>query len=268
MKLLALLLALTSFAPCVTHAQRYRHKSEAEIARMTPAQRMDEWVNEQVHHRFDLDDDHVDIITKYILRDGLAALPRMIEIMDGYDPTRLPEGRGREGERFDACWLTLGYIDRGAVRLRGSEEGRRAMAALERAIGRMRAAGYGQPDQHEWEQHGRFEGAVAHLEEARGIGSSDEAIKDTFRLEYRIILSRAELLEFSNFLVARDPTYPGWSETNYFRDYTQINEAGNPLWVRTMRNPGRFREAYTEFRETVSEPPAPHPRANRNLKTV
>ena len=53
---------------------------------------------------------------------------------------------------------------------------------------------------------------------------------------------------FSNFLVARDPAYPSWSETNHFRDYTQINEAGNPLWVYTMRDPRRFHEAYLEFR--------------------
>ncbi len=66
MKLLTLLLALTSFAPCVAHPQRYRHKSEAEIVRMTPAQRVEEWVNEQVYHRFDLDDDHADTIKRYI----------------------------------------------------------------------------------------------------------------------------------------------------------------------------------------------------------
>ncbi len=242
--------ASTSFAPFVIHAQRYKHKSEAEIARMTPAQQVDEWVNEQVHHRYDLSDDHADIIKKYILRDGLKALPRMIEIMDEYDPTRFPEGKGRKGERFDACWLMLGYIDRQAVRLRGSEEGRRAIDALERAIQRMRAANYGQKNQHEWEQHGRFESAVTYLEEAKGIGLADEAIRDTFRLVYKITLSETELLGFSNFLAAHYPEYPGWSERNHFRDYTQINEAGNPLWVRTMKKPERFYEAYLEFKKT------------------
>jgi hypothetical protein len=234
----------------IIHAEKYKHKSEAEIVRMTPAQRVDEWVNEQVHHRFDLDDDHADIIKKYILRDGLKALPRMIEIMDEYDPTRFPEGKGRRGERFDACWLMLGYLDRQAVRLRGSEEGRRAMDALERAINRMRAAGYGQKDQHEWEQHGRFDLALLYLEEAKGIGSADEAIRGTFRLKYKIVLSDAESLEFSNFMVANHPDYPSWSEKNFIKDYTQINEAGNPARIHTMKKPERFHQAYLEFKKT------------------
>jgi hypothetical protein len=244
------LLFLISFAPSMIHAQPYKHKPEAEIARMTPAQRVDEWVNEQVHHRYDVLDRHRDLLRKYILRDGLTALPRIIEIMDEYDPTRFPEGKGRKGERFDACWLMLGYIDSYAIRLRGSEEGRRTMDALERAINRMRAAGYGQEDHHEWAQHGRFDLALMNLREAKGVGFADWAIRDTFRLEYKIALSDSELLEFSNFLVAHYSDYPVWSETNYFRDYTKINEAGNPLWVYTMKKPERFYKAYLEFKKT------------------
>lgn len=249
MRPIILLLWLASFAPTVLSAQRYRHKSEAAIARMTPAQRVDEWVNEEVYHRYDVLDDQSELITKYLLRDGLAALPRMIEIMEEYDPTRFPEGKDRRGERFDAVWMMLGTIDDHAVRLRGSAEGRRAIAALERAINRMRAAGYGKEDQHEWEQHGRFDLALMNLEEAKGIGFADDAIRETFRLEYKIRLSDEELLAFSNFLVSIDPTYPSWSGTNYFRDYTQINEAGYPLWVRTMKKPERFYQAYLEFKK-------------------
>jgi hypothetical protein len=47
-----------------------KHKSETEIINLTPAARVDEWVNEQVHHRFDLDDDQSDLIRKYLLREG------------------------------------------------------------------------------------------------------------------------------------------------------------------------------------------------------
>jgi hypothetical protein len=87
MKSLILLLWLTSFTSFALPAQKYRHKSEAQIASLTPAQRVDEWVNELVYHRFDLSDEHESIIEKYILQDGLKALPRMIEIIDEYDPT-------------------------------------------------------------------------------------------------------------------------------------------------------------------------------------
>jgi hypothetical protein len=250
MRPIIVLLWLVSAAPWALPAQWYRHKSEAEIARMTPARRVEEWVNEQVHHRYDLDDDHEDLIKKYVLRDGLAALPRMIEIMGEYDPTRFPEGEGRRGERFDACWLMLGYIDRRAVRLRASESGRRALAALESAVKRMRAAGYGRKDQHEWPQHGRFELAATYLEEAKGVNHTDEAIRDTFWVRHKIRMSDEELLAFSNFLVARDPTYPSWSDQDFIKDYTRINEAGNPFQRHVMKKPERFYEAYLEFMKT------------------
>lgn len=241
------------FAPCVAAragVPEYEHKSEAEIARMTPARRVDEWVGEQVHHRYDLDDEHEDLIKKYLLRDGLAALPRMIEIMDEYDPTRFREGEGRRGERFDACWLMLGYMDGQAVRLRASEGGRRAMASLESAIRRMRAAGYGREGQHDWPQHGRFELAAAYLEEAKGINNADEAIRDTFWVRHQVQMSDEELLAFSNFLVERDPTYPGWSGKDFIKDYTRINEAGNPARRHVMKKPERFYKAYLEFMKT------------------
>ena len=249
MRPIIILLWLTSLAPWALAAPRYKHKSEAEITRMTPAQRVDEWVDEQVHHRYDLDDDHDALIKKYVLRDGLAALPRLIEIMGEYDPTRFREGQGRRGERFDACWIMLSYIDRQAVRLRASGEGRRAMAALESAINRMRAADYGRKDQHEWPQHGRFEQAAADLEEAKGVNLADKAIRDTFWVRHKVQMSDEELLAFSNFLVARDPTYPGWSEKDFIKDYTRINEAGNPFQRHVMREPERFYEAYLEFKK-------------------
>lgn len=249
MRPIIILLWLVVFASSAFAAPKYKHKSEAEIARMTPARRVEEWVNEQVHHRYDLDDEHEDTIKKYLLRDGLAALPRMIEIMDEYDPTRFREGKGRRGERFDACWLMLGYIDERALRLRASEEGRRAMDALERAVGRMRAAGYGQKDQHEWERHGRFDLALSNLEMAKGVNSTDEAIRDTFWVRRRIQMSDEELLAFSNFLVARDPTYPSWSEQDFIKDYTRVNEAGNPFQRHVMRKPEPYYEAYLEFKK-------------------
>jgi len=34
--------------------------------------------------------------------DGTKALPRLIEIIDEYDPTR--HGQKKKGERFDACF--------------------------------------------------------------------------------------------------------------------------------------------------------------------
>lgn len=248
MKCVALLFIM-GLALFAVPARAYGHKSEAELARMTPAQRVDEWVDENVHHRFDLDDEYSDVIHKYVMRDGLAALPRMIEIMDEYDPTKFREGKGRRGERFDACWEMLADIDGHTVRLRASLEGGRALDALERAVKRMRAAGYGQKEQHEWEQHGRFDLALKALEEGRGVNSADRAIRETFWVRYKLKMSDEELLAFSNFLVARDPAYPSWSEQDFIKDYTRINEAGNPFQRHVMKKPERFHEAYTDFKK-------------------
>lgn len=250
MQPMILLLWLTSCAPFAIPVEEYKHKSEAEIARMTAAQRVHQYADEQARHKHDVLDGHIQLIGKYIRRDGVKALPHIIEIMGEYDPTRTSGRTEHKGERFDAMWMLLGELDNHVVRLRASEEGRRAIDALERAISRMREAGYGQENQQEWEQHGRFNLAMMALEEAKGINSTDRALKDTFRLKYDILLSDVELLEFGNFLVARYSEYPGWSETNYFKDYTQRNEAGNPLWVYTMKEPERFHKAYSEFKKT------------------
>lgn len=249
MKPIIILLWLMSSAAIALPAPKYKHKPEEEIARMTPAQRVDEWCNEQVHHRFDLDDDHGELMEKYIWRDGIAALPRIIEIIDEYDPTRSSSRRGQKGERFDAVLMLLSDLDNHVVRLRGYEEGRRALDALERLINRMRTAGYSEKDKVEWSQYSCFDFTTKNLEWLKGVSLIDENIKDTLCARYKILLSNEELLTFSNFLVARDAAYPSWSETDYMKDYTRINEAGNPLWVHIMKKPERFYTAYLEFKK-------------------
>ena len=238
-----------SFGGFVDACAQYRHKSEAEIAAMTPAQRVEEYANEQVYHKYVFLDEQHGLISKYIRRDGLTALPRMIEIMDEYDPRNVSGRSEKKGERFDAMWMLLGELDDHMVRLRASPAGRQAIAALARAIDRMRAAGYGKKGQHEWAEHGRFDSAVTALEDARGTNATDEAIKDTLWVRYKIKMSHKELLAFSNFLIARDPGYPSWSDTYDIKDYSRVNNAGNPAQVYVMKEPDRFYEAYLQFKK-------------------
>ena len=54
-----LLFCFLSFAPMVEACAQYRHKSEAEIAAMTPTQRVDEYANEQAYHQFNFPDEQV-----------------------------------------------------------------------------------------------------------------------------------------------------------------------------------------------------------------
>src|SRR5260370_14985357 len=250
MKRIILLLCLMSFSSPLIHASGYKHKSESEIARMKPAQRVDEWCNEQVHWEYDSTDPHAKLIEKHILLDGFSVLPRIIEIIDEYDQTRSAGRRGHRGERFDAMLTLLDDLDNHLARLRGSHEGRGTVKALERAINRMRVAGYSQMDKVKWSRYERLDFTVKNLQWIKGRGQVDENVKDTLWVRYKILLSNEEIIAFSNFLVAHDATYPSWSETDFMKDYTRLTEAGYPLQVHIMKKPERFYEAYLEFKKT------------------
>lgn len=248
MKPIFLLLCM-SLAPLAIHAQQYKHKSEAEIAAMTPEQRVDEHANEQAFHKYDLLDTQHELLLKYILQDGLKALPRIIGIMDEYDPTTAGGKANYKGERFDAMWMLLNDLDNRVTRLRASSAGIGALDSLTRALDRMRAAGYGRKDQHEWAEHGRFDLASMTLNDARGLNATDNAIRDTLRIKYRIRLSNRQLLAFTKYLVERDATYPNWSGKDLFEDYSRKNSAGNPAQVYVLKKPDRFYQAYLEFKK-------------------
>src|SRR6267378_1694923 len=92
------LLCVLGLWPFVDTCAQYRHESEAEIAATTPAQRVDEYADEQAYHKYDYLDQQYELILKYILRDGLKALPRMIEITNEYDPASANGKTDHKGE--------------------------------------------------------------------------------------------------------------------------------------------------------------------------
>ena len=100
MKLIILLLCLICFSSFAIQA-KYKHKTEAEIAALTPAQRVDEWINEEIHHEKYWETDKQDeLIRKYILLDGMKAVPRFTELFDGYDPDEISGRQRRIGSAF------------------------------------------------------------------------------------------------------------------------------------------------------------------------
>ena len=246
MKSIILLLFLISFAPFAAHA--YKHKSEAEIAQMTPAQRVDEWVKEYIYHRFDVLDDQRDLIRKYTEIDGLKALPRIIDYLNGYDPAH--KNKSRNVENYESCKIMLGFIDGFAVRLRASEEGRRAIDALAHSIERMRAAGFAVKKDGYDRDNSLFVVTENDLKEAKGIGWTDDNIQNTFRFVYKIKLSDAELLDFSNYLTEHYPKYPSWSQGKLTKDDTDIAPDGLPSMNVMIEKPERYYEAYLEFKKT------------------
>ncbi len=250
MKATILLLCLMSFAPLVVQAQKYKHKTEAELAQMTSAQLADDYVNEKIYHDFNLDDDQYWVIIQQFRKDGAKALPRIIKIINEYDPTKSTGRNGKKGERFDAAVDLLEDLDENVVRLRGTTDGRRAITSLDRAIELMRKTGYAERDEYDRKRHDRFAPSVTALKYQKGLRLVDDMVQDTLRIEYRIVLSDAELSEFVSFLIEQYTDYPGWSEKKRYLDETKINELGSAMRVNLFVKPERFREVYAEFKKT------------------
>lgn len=250
MKSVILIVFLISLMPLATLAQKYKHKSEAEIAAMTPAQRVDEWINEQVYHQKYWETDRQDeLIRKYLLLDGMKAVPRLTELIDAYDPTKFREGKGELDERFDNAYYFLHFIDNLKVRLRSAEEGRKLLDALERSIERLRKSKYSTDPNTKYLRKEMIRSAESYLEDFRGIGGIDWDIQDTLRFTYKIKISDEELAKFSDFMVEHYPDYPSWSEGKMTKDATEISPAGYPVMNRILQKPERYYEAYLEFKK-------------------
>jgi hypothetical protein len=201
--------------------KNYKHKTEAEIARMTPEQLIDEEIKERDHMTNTADKQGV-LIRKYRVLDGVKGYRRLVELIDSHNPKRLRDPAG------DAVRIA-NDIDENSVRLRASSEGRQIIAAIERLASRSP------------------ESAATILDDLKGANFTDEAVRDTLRMKYRINLSDTELLAFVNYLVQHHPTYPRWSSRYSVRDDSTKNEHGIGALRIIMKLPGLYRQAYLEF---------------------
>ena len=250
-KTILLLWCLLVFTPLVNPAQKYKHKTEAEIAALTPAQRVDEWINESVHHdKYWETDHHHELIRKYELLDGMKAVPRFTELIESYDPTKFREGKGDFDDRFDATYYLLHFIDSSSVRLRSAEEGRKAIEALERAAERLRKSKYDTDPNTKYLRKEMIRSAESYIKEWKGIGWTDDNIQNTFRFVYKIKISDEELAKLSDFLTARYPDYPSWSAGRSTIDNTEIGPAGYPVVNVMLVKPERYYEVYLEFKKS------------------
>ena len=253
--LLMMCIMMTSFA-ATTNCQifsRYKHKSEIEIQQMTPSQRVDEWINEYFHHQssahnFDPDDKQYDLIQKYIYIDKFKAIPRIVEIINSYEPKRDINNR-KKSHQFEQAVDLLRFIDCFKVRIRSSEEGSLAINGLEQAVKRMRAAGFvtskeKPPEEESGDRHSMIEVSEIQLEELKGVNDKDRRIQNTLRVTYKTKLNDTETLAFSNFLTANHPDYPSWTDSEPYMD-TLPN--GHLLRIFIMKEPQRYYAAFGEF---------------------
>jgi hypothetical protein len=213
--------------------ESFRHKSEAEIAAMTPAQRIEEMVKDETYHMPALGHEYGFLVSDYIRKDGLKILPVLIEYMKDFAPNSFSDCKYR-AMHFYVASLESERIDGTLVRLRGTKEGQLAIEAQERGVERMRIAGFDK-DHHKW--NSTYNLLLASLKHQKGINMRDEFIMDTLRVQHKVQMTEAELLEFSNFLTSLDPTYPSWSEV----------AEGNPPYV--MKESKKYYEAYRKFKK-------------------
>lgn len=208
--------------------RNYKHKSEAEIARMTPEQRIDEMIMEDGERTTNHEDYRL-LLQRYLHNDRLKGWTHLIELIDSYVPKT-------RDSRYSSALRMTEDIDERVVRLRGTTEGKRIIEAIERLSSRMRAAG-------------KEDATESMLRFAKGINFTDHAIRETMWVKYRIKMSDRELLEFSNYLVKRDPTYPSWSQRAFIKDYSRKNEWGNPRQVHIITKPAPYYQLYRVFKK-------------------
>ena len=230
-----------------------RHKSEAEISQMTADQRVQEYCDEYYHHAF-WDSDYTDILNKYILQDGIKALPAITQIIDEFDPTN-PKANSRERDaRSFAAEGLLSQVDGHVVRLRAIPEGRKAIDAITHLVQRMLAAHFNTADvtQAEHSDRYRYQATREEAAELRGLNMFDHTMQDTFRVRYKIILSDKQMLNFVNYLMAQDPRYPTWSTVDDFKDLKHRNAAGNPRQYVILTKAAPFINALWKFKRAAN----------------
>jgi hypothetical protein len=204
----------------------FKHKSEAEIAAMSPEEKMDQMVLEEMFHLPALDDDNYDLLHLYIINDGIKILPKAIEYMNEYDPNA-KECKQRNDARLLTAAMYIANVDSAKFRIRAVENGRVAINALEQAIERRRKS---RLDADDYDGRGNLLSTL--LEGPKGRATKDGLIKETLEKQYNIKMSDAELMEFTNFLISLDPAYPSW--TNIF-GWAEMTKEESDLYYRAYQ---------------------------------
>jgi hypothetical protein len=221
------------------------HKSKAEIERMTPEQRVQEYCREYVRHGW-ADSDYVKLVESYIFRDPLTSAPHLTSVIDAYEPADRRLGGKERRERCYAVTELVPEVDANVVRLKASTEGREVIAAIRRLAQRLRAAHFDSSAEDD-RRRVEYQMVIESLKELEGTNFCDEAVRNTLKLRYKVSLSQRDMLEFADYLISQDPGYPAWSERELYKDWNELNEAGYRRQYVILKNIEPFYKAYLEF---------------------
>lgn len=214
------------------------HKSEEQIARMTPGQRVEEFCKERARHTFSFHDEYEDLLKGYLFKDGLKVAPQVIREIEAYDPTRRESAGQQKFRRYEAAAFILLQLDYHLFRVRAFAEGRQAIESLKRSSENHRIAYLNSKEDNEYEMERRYRLHLSHVRELEGNSFKDEFMQRTLKIRYNISLSDEELPAFVNYLIEKDPYYPSWSKVK------------SELLV----NPEPHHQAYLEYKAKKSEP--------------
>ena len=189
----------------------FRHKSEAEIAQMTPSQRVIEYCEDYVYHGSHFPNDYTKLLGQSLFKDGIKTFPQIIRIFDEFDPAKMKYGFDENFKKYEAAYFLLGDFEAGLFRIRGLDEGKAIIEALRRSIERMRSENYKNDKPVGDEMWRRYSLMYYNLQSLNELSFGDSCVKSTLTGNYGIHLTEKELLELVNYLIVRDPHYPAWS---------------------------------------------------------
>ncbi len=208
----------------------FEHKSEAKIAAMSPEEKMDQMVLEQMFHAPWDNDDNYDLLHLKIIEDSNKVLPTAIKYLNEYDPN-VQKCKERSNTRMFTAAMYLNNVDNAKFRIRSTETGRLAIRSLEQVIERRRKAKLN-PDEYD----GRGNLLTTFLKGLKGQNIKDGLIEETLEKRYNVKMSEAELMKFTDFLISLDSAYPGWTNIFFWGEMTQAES-------------DRYYQAYLKFKK-------------------
>ncbi len=208
----------------------FEHKSKAEILVMSPEEKIDQMVLEQMFHAPWDNDDNYDLLHLEIIKDGIKILPKAIKYLNEYDPN-IRECKERNNTRMFTAAMYLDNVDNAEFRIRSTETGRLAIQALEQAIERRHKAKIN-PEEYD----GRSNLLTTFLKGLKGRTVKDGLIEDTLEKRYKVKMSEAELMKFVDFLISLDSAYPSWTNIFFWGEMTQAESE-------------RYYQAYLKFKK-------------------
>jgi len=242
---LGLLLVILMAQPVLCAQFGSGHKSEEQIARMTPDQRVEEFCKERARHTFSFHNTYEDIIKDYLFKDGLKVMPQMIREIEANDPTRRESAGQQKFRRYEAAAIILSQLDYQVFRVRAFAEGRQAIEALKRSSENQRIAHLNSKEDNKFEMGRRYRLHLLYIKELEGNSSKDEFMRGTLKMRYNINLSDEEFSAFVTYLTGRNPYYSSWSKVEFMG---MVLPDGKGATGHLLVNPEPYHQAYLEYK--------------------